>query len=68
MNFRLGLWLVVSAFAGLWSGCSSFDQRWQQAASKPAAERWDGRWVSGKHLKGSGQPEGGRLRAVTEPT
>src|SRR5436190_9532916 len=66
MNLRCGVRLIVVLLAVLLSACSSFDTRWKAAATSRTAERWDGRWTSGKHLKGSGQPEGGRLRAVTE--
>lgn len=67
MNLRCSVRLIVVLLAVSLSACSSFDTRWKDAAASRTAERWDGRWTSGKHLKGDGQPEGGRLRAVTEP-
>jgi hypothetical protein len=54
----------------LFSGCSSFQQKWD-AAGQPGAHaqatRWDGRWTSDLHRSGSGHPHGGRLRALIEP-
>ncbi len=64
---RWSLRVALALLFGLCSACSSFDRRWKTAATSATAERWDGRWTSGKHVKGDGSPEGGRLRAVTEP-
>ena len=62
-SLRLCLALLLAV---VFSACSSFDTRWKAAANGSGAQRWDGRWSSAKHVTGSGAPEGGRLRAVTE--
>lgn len=59
--------LVLALLIGFCSACTSFEGRWKEAAASPAATRWDGRWVSEKHVTRGGKPAQGRLRAVIEP-
>ena len=66
MSLRFCLRLIALSLAVSLTACSSFDRHWKEAATSRTAERWDGRWTSGKHVTGSGSPAGGRLRAVTE--
>lgn len=65
---KLIRWVLLLLLAGLGSACSSFDARWKAAGTgSGAAQRWEGRWSSEKHITASGSPSGGRLRAVIEP-
>ncbi len=65
---RYLLRLSLALMAGLLTACSSFDVRWNDAAGKGGATRWDGRWASGTREETDGSPHGGRLRCVLEPT
>ncbi len=67
MSRHSSLRLILALLVGLVSGCSSFEGRWKTAATSPTATRWEGRWLSEKHLAPGGGPAGGRLRAILEP-
>ena len=58
---------LLALCCGALAACSSFEARWQAAASSAApagVTRWEGRWESAQHTTRGGGPEGGRLRAV----
>jgi hypothetical protein len=62
--------LLLLAVVVACGACSSFDAKWraaEKAAGPNGPTRWDGRWTSEKHRGKSGEPEGGRLRAVLTP-
>jgi hypothetical protein len=61
-----GIRLGLALFVMLTCGCSSFNERWERAMSRPIPTDditgpWEGKWQS---RKGHG---GGKLRAVIEP-
>jgi hypothetical protein len=67
MMHRSASRLVLAMLIGLCSACTSFEGRWRDAATSSTATRWEGRWLSEKHVAPGGGPAGGRLRAVIEP-
>ncbi len=67
MNRRSVSRLVLAVLIGLCSACTSFEGRWKNAADSRTATRWEGRWLSEKHVTAGGRPAQGRLRAVLEP-
>jgi hypothetical protein len=59
---------ILVLLASLLAACSSFDQRWNDAAQgKGGATRWDGHWTSGKNVYANGAFHHGRLRCVLVP-